>query len=72
MNCESSSSVCCSQNFQHLASKLFSIVPNSMAEERTVSTFTWLNSRLRNNQSVETLVEQTQIRQWHRHGIKVS
>jgi len=42
-----------------------------MAEERTVSTFTWLNTRLRNNQSVETLVEQTQIRQWHHYGTKV-
>ena len=42
-----------------------------MAEEQTVSTFTWLNTRLRNNQSVETLVEQTQIRQWHCHGTKV-
>lgn len=57
---------------QFLAVKLFSIVPNSMADERTVSVFTWLNSRLRNAQGVGTLVEQTQIRQWHRHSKQVS
>ena len=58
-------------NLQHLAVKLFSIVPNSMADERTVSVFTWLNSRLRSAQSVGTLVEQTQIRQWHRRANQV-
>ena len=42
-----------------------------MAEERTISTITWLNSRLRTCQSVTTLVEQTQIRQWHRYNKEV-
>lgn len=42
---------------------VFDVMPNSMAEERTVSTFTWLNSALRAKQKVETLVRWTQIRQ---------
>ncbi|KAG8950470.1 hypothetical protein FRC04_007485 [Tulasnella sp. 424] len=50
----------------HLAIKLFSIVPNSMAEERTVASFTKLNSPDRANQKVSTLVHKTQIRQHYR------
>ncbi|KAG8945373.1 hypothetical protein FRC04_000823 [Tulasnella sp. 424] len=50
----------------HLAIKLFSIVPNSMAEERTVSNFTKLNSPDRANQKVSTLVHMTQICQHYR------
>ncbi|KAF8600206.1 hypothetical protein BDV93DRAFT_559689 [Ceratobasidium sp. AG-I] len=49
----------------YFAIKLFSIVPNSMTDERTVSTFTWLNSALRNHQDVATVVRQTQIRQFY-------
>ena len=60
------------QSFQHLAVKLFSIVPNSMAEEHTISTITWLNSRLQTGQSLTTLVEQTQIRQWHHYNKEVN
>ncbi|OJT07823.1 hypothetical protein TRAPUB_1283 [Trametes pubescens] len=48
-----------------LAIKLYSVAVNSMAEERTVSTFTWFNSRLRNNQQVQTLVDMIQVRQWY-------
>jgi hypothetical protein len=36
-----------------------------MADERTVSTFSWLNSALRNRQDVATVVRQTQIRQYY-------
>ncbi|KII82918.1 hypothetical protein PLICRDRAFT_180918 [Plicaturopsis crispa FD-325 SS-3] len=41
-----------------------------MADERTVSSFTWMNGGLRNRQEVRTLVDMTQIRQWHRHDPK--
>jgi hypothetical protein len=44
---------------------IFSIVPNSMAEERTVSGVTWLNSALRNRQMVSTIVDQLQVRQYY-------
>ncbi|KAG8697572.1 hypothetical protein FRC09_007774 [Ceratobasidium sp. 395] len=45
-----------------VAVKLFSVVPNSMAEERTVSCFTKLNSKDRSSQKVSTLVHMTRIR----------
>ncbi|KAG2137985.1 hypothetical protein DEU56DRAFT_912620 [Suillus clintonianus] len=48
-----------------LAIKIFSIRPSSMPEERTMSVFTHMNSALRNRQDVRTLVDMTQIRQWH-------
>lgn len=44
---------------------IFSIVPNSMAEERTVSGVTWVNSTLRNRQTVSTIVDQLQVRQYY-------
>ncbi|KIO25436.1 hypothetical protein M407DRAFT_25235 [Tulasnella calospora MUT 4182] len=47
----------------HLAVKFFSLVPNSMAEERTISNFTKLNSPDRACQKVSTLVQMTQVRQ---------
>ncbi|KAG1749559.1 hypothetical protein EDB19DRAFT_1680924 [Suillus lakei] len=37
-----------------------------MADERTVSTITWLNSSTRSRQDISTLKEHIQIRQWHR------
>ncbi|KAG8715661.1 hypothetical protein FRC08_010296 [Ceratobasidium sp. 394] len=46
-----------------IAVKLFSLVPNSMAEERTVSSFTALNTKERSRQKVSTLVHLTRIRQ---------
>lgn len=55
---------------QMLAIKLYSIAVNSMAEERTVSTFTWFNSRLRNNQEVQTLVDMIQVRQWYLYKVE--
>ena len=36
-----------------------------MSDERTASTFTWLNSHLRNRMKVPTLVRTTQIRNWY-------
>ncbi|KAH9913486.1 hypothetical protein B0H21DRAFT_857827 [Amylocystis lapponica] len=49
-----------------LAIKIFSVVPNSMADERTASTFTWINRPLRSRQHLDTMVSQTQIRQYYR------
>lgn len=49
-----------------LAIQIQSIVPNSMADERTMSTFTWFNSALRNNQDLGTLVGMAQVRQFHK------
>ncbi|KAG8776331.1 hypothetical protein FRC12_000974 [Ceratobasidium sp. 428] len=46
-----------------VAIKLFSLVPNSMAEERTVSCFTKLNAKDRSRHKVSTLVHMTRIRQ---------
>ncbi|KAG6376828.1 hypothetical protein JVT61DRAFT_1854 [Boletus reticuloceps] len=48
-----------------IAEKLFSIKPNSMPEERTMSVFTRMNSAVHNHQQVCALVDMTQIRQWH-------
>jgi hypothetical protein len=50
---------------QCIGDKLFSIKPNSMPEERTMSVFTKMNSASCNRQQVRTLVDMTQIRQWH-------
>ncbi|QRV72090.1 hypothetical protein RhiJN_00104 [Ceratobasidium sp. AG-Ba] len=66
-----------SQLLAHFAIKLFSITANSMADERTVSTFGWLNSALRSRQDVATIVRQTQIRQFYawdedKHQVKRS
>ncbi|KAG9118543.1 hypothetical protein FRC07_006894 [Ceratobasidium sp. 392] len=49
-----------------LAIKLFSIVPNSMAEERTISAFTKLNSPDRGRQKAQTVVSMTQVLQQER------
>jgi len=43
-----------------------------MAEERTVSTFTWLNSALRNRMSVSTMSAMTAVRQFYKADAKVS
>lgn len=57
--------ICLSYN----SSSLFGIVPNSMADERTGSTFAWLNSHPR---KVPTLVRMIQVRQWNQHRPAVS
>ncbi|TRM58371.1 ribonuclease H-like domain-containing protein [Schizophyllum amplum] len=48
-----------------LAVGLFSILPNSMPDERTGSKFTWLNSALRGSQNASSLVYMVQIGQWY-------
>ncbi|KAG1750066.1 hypothetical protein EDB19DRAFT_1677697 [Suillus lakei] len=48
-----------------LAIKLYSVIPVSMADGRTISTMTWLNSPTRSRQDITTLKERIQIRQWH-------
>lgn len=48
---------------QVLGVKLYSVVPNSMAEERTVSTFTKLNSADRAAQKADTIVNITKVKQ---------
>ncbi|RDB28214.1 hypothetical protein Hypma_001371 [Hypsizygus marmoreus] len=48
-----------------LAIKLFSILVNSMPDERTNSTITWFNSPLRGNQTAQTLVDMIQVGQWY-------
>ncbi|KAH8080739.1 hypothetical protein BXZ70DRAFT_910950 [Cristinia sonorae] len=47
------------------AIKLFSVVPHSMADERTASTVTWLNSPKRARQSVPTIMSMVQICQFY-------
>ena len=52
----------------YIAIKLFSIVPNSMAEERIVSNFTHLNTACHSRQNPCTLVQMTQIKQHHQQA----
>ncbi|KAG1859014.1 hypothetical protein DFJ58DRAFT_658524, partial [Suillus subalutaceus] len=54
-----------------IAIKMFSAVPISMADERTMSTITWLNSPRRANQNLGTLQDHIKIRQWHRYKPEV-
>jgi hypothetical protein len=54
-----------------LAIKLFSILVNSMPDERTNSTLTWFNSPLRGRQSAQTLVDMIQVGQWYgKHQVR--
>ncbi|KAF9539892.1 hypothetical protein CPC08DRAFT_651083, partial [Agrocybe pediades] len=48
-----------------VAIKIFSILVNSMPDERTNSTITWFNSPIRGNQSAGTLIDMIQIGQWY-------
>lgn len=59
------------QVLAYIAIKLYSIVPNSMAEEQTVSNFTKLNSSDRGRQKTSTLVFMTQIKQHQQRLRKV-
>jgi hypothetical protein len=54
---------CSSFAVKYLAIKLFSMTPNSMADERTASTFSWFNSPYRSSQKPSTLVRFAQLRQ---------
>ncbi|KAF7303480.1 DUF659 domain-containing protein [Mycena indigotica] len=47
----------------YIALKIFSIMPTSMPEERTVSVFTKLSTKDRNRQDAKTTVALTQVRQ---------
>ncbi|TCD66295.1 hypothetical protein EIP91_001586 [Steccherinum ochraceum] len=49
-----------------LAVKLYSILPHSMADERTASTINWLNAPRRANQKVATVVGLAQLNQHYR------
>ncbi|KAJ7818920.1 ribonuclease H-like domain-containing protein [Mycena leptocephala] len=53
-----------------LALKLYSAVPHSMADERTVSVITWMNPALRNLEKVNTIFSFAQIRGWYRDEAK--
>ncbi|KAG2060034.1 hypothetical protein BDR06DRAFT_1003087 [Suillus hirtellus] len=59
------------QPLARLAVQIFVLVSNSMADERTGSTFTWLNSPLCSQQQVKTLVRTVQIRSWYKHDPSV-
>ncbi|EED83931.1 predicted protein [Postia placenta Mad-698-R] len=48
-----------------LAIKLYSVVPNSITDKRTMLTITWLNSARRSKQDVQTLQDYIKIRQWY-------
>ncbi|KAJ7915205.1 ribonuclease H-like domain-containing protein [Mycena leptocephala] len=52
------------------ALKLYSAVPHSMADERTVSVITWMNPALRNLEKVNTIFSFAQIRGWYRDEAK--
>ncbi|KAG1839568.1 hypothetical protein DFJ58DRAFT_733291 [Suillus subalutaceus] len=53
-----------------IAEKIYSIKPSSIPEEQTMSVFTRMNTAARNRQHVRTLVDMTQIRQWHMYDPK--
>ncbi|KIO12119.1 hypothetical protein M404DRAFT_125129 [Pisolithus tinctorius Marx 270] len=48
----------------YFAVKLLVVTVNSMADEHTASTVTWLNSALRSSQKSSTIINQVQVRQW--------
>ncbi|KAG8789050.1 hypothetical protein FRC12_013914 [Ceratobasidium sp. 428] len=48
----------------YLAEKLFSVLPNSMCDERAGSRLTHLYSKLRTRLDARSMVEQIQFRQW--------
>ncbi|KAG6887294.1 hypothetical protein C0992_012951, partial [Termitomyces sp. T32_za158] len=48
-----------------LALKIHAVRANSMAEERTVSTFTWITPALQNRLSVGSMVAMTKIKQFY-------
>ncbi|EEB89879.1 hypothetical protein MPER_11977 [Moniliophthora perniciosa FA553] len=50
----------------HIAIKIFTMRVNSMADERTASTFSWMSSPLRNAQSVDTMGAKAMIYKYYR------
>ncbi|QRW06033.1 hypothetical protein RhiLY_05032 [Ceratobasidium sp. AG-Ba] len=63
---DSMSSVPAAELLAHLGTILTSVVPNSMAEERSMSTVTKLNSPDRAAQKVSTLIDMVAIRQHYK------
>ncbi|KAF8892056.1 ribonuclease H-like domain-containing protein [Infundibulicybe gibba] len=59
------------QILPHIAIKIYSVRVNSMPDERTVSTFTWLTPAIRAQLTVQSMVAMTQIHQYHKTQIKV-
>lgn len=49
-----------------MAQKIFAVHVNSMAEERTVSNFTWITPTCRARLSVASMTRMTQIRQFYK------
>ncbi|KAL0068725.1 hypothetical protein AAF712_004054 [Marasmius tenuissimus] len=49
-----------------IALKIYALRPNSMAEERTVSNFTWITPPVRNRMSVATMSHMTTVRQYYK------
>ena len=50
---------------------IFSLTPNSMAEEQTVLAVSFINSPTCNCQKISTIVDQVQIRQYYSFDAKV-
>jgi hypothetical protein len=67
---ESLCSVPTAELLAHLGVVLTSIVPNSMSEERSMSTITKLNSPDRASQKVSTLIDMVTIRQHYKREEK--
>ena len=59
--CFTTGSTTTNTELQAIAIKLYSAVPHSMAEERTMSVFTMLNTAQRNRQKVSTVVAMAQV-----------
>ena len=59
--CFTTGSTTTNTELQAIAIKLYSAVPHSMAEERTISVFTMLNTAQRNRQKVSTVVAMAQV-----------
>ncbi|KAJ8089205.1 hypothetical protein PM082_014453 [Marasmius tenuissimus] len=49
-----------------VALKIYALRPNSMAEERTVSNFTWITPPVRNRMSIATMSDMTTVRQYYK------
>ncbi|KAJ7587691.1 hypothetical protein C8J56DRAFT_890589 [Mycena floridula] len=53
-----------------IAVKIFSVLPNSMAEERTVSTFTRMDTADHATHNAASVVDQTKIRQYYHRELE--
>jgi hypothetical protein len=58
------------KHYQILAIRIFSVLVNSMPDERTNSTITWFNSPIHGNQMMSTLVDMIKVGQWYgKHNV---